>query len=340
MDLFKKAPHLHTRWASFENPTAGKGEGAKTNRGAKGFAFDSIEAGDSRTLLDVQGPGTVRRMWFTLGPRTPKTLRGLRLEMTWDGADKPAVSVPFGDFFGYISGTPTPPFENESFASPEAKSYVCYIPMPFRKGAKITVTNESDQKLVHFFYDIEITQGDQHDENTLYFHAAWRRERFTKVGRDFEILPKIEGEGRFIGSHLGVMVNPVNDGWWGEGEIKMYLDGDAEHPSLVGTGTEDYISTGWGQGVFMNRFHGSFVSDGEKKKYTFYRYHIPDPVYFHSDIRVCMQQIGGTMKGIVQKMVDDGCGDPANQYRSGRQVHAPAGHRSADDFGGYDGCSK
>lgn len=215
MDIYKKSSHLQTRWASFENPTAGKGEGAKTNRGAKGFAFDSIEPGDSRTLLQVQGAGMVRRMWFTLGPRTVKTLRGLRLEMFWDGSDKPAVSVPFGDFFGYVLGMPPPAFENELFASPEAKSYVCYIPMPFRKAAKITVTNDSDQKLVHFFYDIEITQGDQHDGDCCYFHAHWRRERFTKLGCDFEILPKIYGAGRFLGSHIGVLINPANDGWWG-----------------------------------------------------------------------------------------------------------------------------
>ncbi len=176
--------------------------------------------------------------------------------------------------------------------------------MPFRKSARIALTNESTKAVPHVFYDIDFLTSSMPDPDLLYFHAIWRRERWTSLGKDFEILPRITGEGRFIGSHLGVIVNPENTGWWGEGEVKMYLDGDSEHPTLVGTGTEDYIGTGWGQGTFVNRFQGSLVSDKAANQYTFYRYHIPDPVYFHRDLRVTIQQIGGDTKAHITELLN------------------------------------
>ncbi|HNT35164.1 MAG TPA: DUF2961 domain-containing protein [bacterium] len=306
MELFQSGNGRQSRWVSFENPTGARGAAAQENKGAKGHAFDHLEQGETKTLLDVQGSGMVRRMWFTIGPRNPQILRGLRLEMWWDGAATPAVTVPFGDFFGFLMGAVPPPFENALFASPEAKSYVCYIPMPFRSAARITLTNDSPDRLAHLFYDIELTMDEQHGDDVLYFHSSWRRERMTKCGKDFQILPKVKGVGRFVGSHMGMMTNPILKGWWGEGEIKIYLDGDREFPSLVNTGTEDYISTGWGQGVFINRYHGSFVADGDKKRWTFYRYHVPDPVFFYEDCVVTMQQIGGTMKAEVAQMMREG----------------------------------
>jgi hypothetical protein len=136
----------------------------------------------------------------------------------------------------------------------------------------------------------------QHGDDVLYFHASWRRESPTKVGRDFEILPRVEGKGRFLGANVGVLADPKNLGWWGEGEVKMYLDGDTEYPTLIGTGTEDYIGTGWGQKPFAGRYQGCYVSDDEAHIYSFYRYHVPDPVYFEKSARVTIQQIGGTSK--------------------------------------------
>ena len=294
-DLAKRRPGVHTRWSSFENPTAGKGTGGSENRGAKGHAFDAIAAGETKTLLDVKGAGEIRRIWFTIRDRDPEMLRAMRLDIYWDGRPTPALSVPVGDFFGAILGRPVA-FENELFANPEGRSFNCYIPMPFRTAARVTVTNESARHIAHFFYDIDILALDKPDPDSLYFHASWRRERWTTLGRDFELLPRVEGEGRFLGVHVGVMTHPDNIGWWGEGEVKMYLDGDRELPTIVGTGTEDYIGTGWGQGTFSQRFQGSLVSDGKAGQYGFYRYHIPDPVYFHKELRVTMQQIGGDTK--------------------------------------------
>jgi hypothetical protein len=291
-DIARRPKGEQTRWSSFENPAAGRGIGGGENRGAKGHPAEPIEPGEMKTLLDIKGSGSVRRIWLTVGERDPQMLRSLRLEMFWDGAKRPAVSVPLGDFFGAILGL-TVPFENEFFASPEGHSFVTTIPMPFRTGARITVTNDSNRTLGLLFYDVNVVTTGRPDPDLLYFHATWRRERPTTLERDFEILPRVQGVGRFLGAHIGVIANANNPGWWGEGEVKMYLDGDKDLATLVGTGTEDYIGTGWGQGTYHNRLQGSLVADKERRYYTFYRYHVPDPVYFYKDLRVTIQQIGG-----------------------------------------------
>jgi hypothetical protein len=304
-DLAKRRRDADTRWASFENLAAGKGKGGMENRGAKGHAFDSIHPGETKTLLDVKGAGEIRRMWMTIRERDPQMLRALRLEMFWDGAAKPAVSVPFGDFMGAMLGRPVA-FENELFANPEGRSFNCYIPMPFRKGARVTLTNDSTRDLPYLFYDIDFLLTTKPDPEALYFHAIFRREQKTAVGRDFEIVPRVKGEGRFLGANFGVMVNRENPGWWGEGEVKMYVDGDGEFPTIAGTGTEDYIGTGWGQGTYHNRFQGALVGDKAAGQFTFYRYHVPDPVYFHRDLRVTIQTMGGDEKRAISEAMKKG----------------------------------
>jgi len=303
--LYRKPAGVQTRWASFENPAALKGRGGMENKGAKGHAFDMLRAGETKTLLDVEGSGTIRRFWMTISQRDPLMLRSLRLEMYWDHADKPAVSVPLGDFFGAATGQVTT-FENALFSSPEARSFTCILPMPYRTGARITISNDSSVPLAHIFYDIDFTQGEAHPDDMLYFHAHWRRERWTTLKEDFEILPRIQGGGRFLGCNVGVLLKPGNTGWWGEGEIKVYLDGDSQWPTLVGTGLEDYIGTGWGLGTYANQFQGCPVADHRAGRYSFYRYHIPDPIYFDKDCRVAIQQIGGGPNQKIMKMLETG----------------------------------
>ena len=304
-EISRKAPGVETRWASFENPQAQKGGGAIENQGFKGHPFDSLDAGETKTLLHVDGAGEIRRMWFTLDSEDPESLRSLHLQMYWDGASSPAVDVPFGDFFVAILGRPVA-FENALFADPEGRSFVSYIPMPFRKSAIVRITNESRKKITRLFYDIDFLKKTDWAPDSLYFHAVWRREQKTTLGHDFEILPKVEGDGRFIGTHVGVIVNQQNTGWWGEGEVKVYLDGDTAHPTLAGTGTEDYIGTGWGQGVFMGRYQGCVLADQKNGQFGFYRYHIPDPIYFHHDIRVTISQLGGENRSRVAAMMSKG----------------------------------
>jgi hypothetical protein len=292
--LYIVPDNVQTRWASPENPSADRGCAGQANAGRKGSAWFRLNAGEERILAEVSGTsGTVRRIWATISQRTPTLLRGLRLDVYWDGAKRPAVSAPLGDFFGTGLGM-TAPFESALFASPEGRSFVCHVPMPFRKGMRMKVTNETDEDLESFYYDVNFTIGDAHPAEALYFHAHWRRENPTTLQRDFAFLPRVEGRGRFLGVNAGVICDRrlYHTSWWGEGEVKIYLDGDGDLPTLCGTGTEDYIGTGWGQGRFDQLYCGCHVADRERMRYCFYRYHVPDPVFFQKDIRVTIQQIG------------------------------------------------
>ncbi|MCC7144986.1 MAG: DUF2961 domain-containing protein [Phycisphaeraceae bacterium] len=298
--FYQHAPHLQTRWASPENFTAAKGQAGQAHDGRKGSACVFIHAHQSLVLADVTCPtgshGLVHRIWATLQNRSPAGLRGLRLDIYWDGCAKPAVSVPFGDFFGHTLGQMSR-FESELFAAPEGRSFNCYIPMPFRTGMKVVVTNELDQDHGWIYFDVDFTLGHQHPAEVLYFHSHFRRENPTRLGEDFEILPLVRGKGRFLGSHMGARadVDKYLDIWWGEGEVKVFLDGDKPFPTLCGTGTEDYIGTGWGQEFYAGRYQGSHIADKANMQYGFYRLHVPDPIYFHQDIRVTIQQMGWAM---------------------------------------------
>lgn len=255
--------------------------------------------------MDYAGSGIVHRIWITISDRGPEMLRGLRIEMTWDGADAPAVSAPFGDFFGIALGRRVP-FENALFSDPEGRSFNCFIPMPFRTGAKIELINDSDRDLAYLFYDVDTTVGHAHPEETLYFHASYRRESPNALGKEFAILPEVEGNGRFLGCNLGVVTDPrYGTSWWGEGEVKIRIGGE-ENPTLCGTGTEDYIGTAWGQGFYIHRTQGCSIADQEKGEWAFYRYHVDDPVYFEGRVSVTIQTIGGTGKDKVIGFLDAG----------------------------------
>lgn len=288
--------NAESRWSSPENLNGKKGQGGKENYGAKGHPSDSIAAHSSKALLDIQGTGVINRIWVTISDRSPQMLRSLKIEMFWDNEKKPAVSAPFGDFFGVGLGRTTD-FQNAFFADPEARSFMCYIPMPFKKGAKIVVTNESNIKLRDIYFDVNYNLLTEWNNNNMYFHAFWHRDTATVLAQDFEILPAIKGKGRFLGVNMGVNANPrYGRSWFGEGEVKMYLDGDKDYPTINGTGTEDYIGTGWGQGRFINQYSGCTVASDTLLQWSFYRFHVPDPIYFKTGCRVTIQQVGGDSK--------------------------------------------
>ena len=293
-DLFRVPSGAETRWASPENWSAARGLGGQSVRGRKGTPCFSLASGEGKTVAEYSGgSGMLRRIWATIENRSPEVLRGLRLDIFWDGAAKPAVSVPWGDFFGHACGRMAR-FENELFSSPEGRSFNCVAPMPFRRGMRVVLSNESSIDLKHVFYDVDFTVGDVHDADTCYFHAIWRREAPTSLRRDFAFLPRLEGRGRYLGATVSVTADRelYGNAWWGEGECKVYLDDDDAFPTLVGTGTEDYIGTGWGQGLYAHRFQGAHIMEAEAGRFGFYRLHIPDPIYFAREIKVTMQQIG------------------------------------------------
>jgi len=315
--MYEMENNTQTRWISFENPTGAKGAAAKLNKGAKGNAYEIFEPHESKTLCNFDGCGVINRIWMTLGASdpslpagvllpssniTPQILRGLRIEMFWDNASTPAVSVPLGDFFGTALSIRTP-FESALFSDPEGKSYNCYIKMPFRKNAKIVVTNDNDfPKYITMYYEINVSLLESHNDDMLYFHTFWNRENPTQLGKDYTLLPEINGKGRYLGANIGAIIDPRYMGtWWGEGEVKLYMDGDTDLPTLSGTGAEDYPGSGYGLGEYNHQHQGcTHTSD----KVAFYRYHIEDPVYFHSSLRITIQQIGSSIYSDFIKMMD------------------------------------
>ncbi|MBK7710344.1 MAG: DUF2961 domain-containing protein [Bacteroidales bacterium] len=190
------------------------------------------------------------------------------------------------------------------FSSPEGRSFNCCIPMPFKKSMRIVARNTTVKDVAMFFYDVDYTLGDKVTDNSLYFHAYYNHQQSTVLGADYQILPKVYGTGRYIGTNISVVAddNKYSNSWWGEGEVKIYIDGDTDYPTLCGTGTEDYIGTGWGQGVFVNQYQGCTIANEKGFEYAFYRFHIPDPVFFYNDIRVTIQQIGFAGKEAIEKL--------------------------------------
>lgn len=332
-DLYRAAPEgVQTRWASAENVNAEKGKGGMTNKGAKGDAYTLIAPGESKVIFDQKGAGMITKIWSANSVVwNAESRRKVKIEMYWDDAQKPAVSVPFTDFFGIGLGLMRT-FECELFSAPEGRSHNCFIPMPYRTAARIEVVNESDD-IIMFYYKVDFLQVPKHADDVLYFHSYWHRDIKTTRGIDFEILPKVEGQGRYLGTNIGVVGDSTYRGtWFGEGEVKVYLDGDDKYPTLVGTGTEDYIGTGWGQDEYANQIQGSLVSDKEHDIYTFYRYHTFDPVYFHEDCKVTIQQIGNGQRNKLREMRANGAEfDVVWQYVSSQGMDASKRYLDMDN---------
>ena len=167
--------------------------------------------------------------------------------------------------------------------------------------------NESATICESMFYDINVTLEKQLPKNAAYFHAFWRRQKMSKLGESYEVLPRVKGKGRFLGDNVGILGDPIYGGTEPvEGEVKMYLDGDKAHPSLVGTGTEDYAGAGWGLSEYAHLYQGCTVADPTRKRWAFYRFHVPDPVYFERDCRVTIDDIGGATRDEVRTLIAGG----------------------------------
>lgn len=291
-------------WINFENPKGAKGCGGTENSGAKGHAFEHFHAGEEKVLCDLQGSGVVRRIWLTINDRSESILKNVTIKMVWDNAQKAQVECPLGDSFCMGLGKMRS-FENCFFSTAEGRSFCCFIPMPFKTNCRIVLVNGSGMDINNLFYDINISL-ERITDNDMYFHAVFRETEKNDIEEDVEILSVPAGAGRFLGCSIAVIPDEdaYGDLWWGEGEVKIYLDGDTAYPSLVGTGTEDYIGSAWELGEFIGRTQGCVCKEGMAA--SFYRFHVEDKIYFKKDIRVKLQAMGGGDASKVKKVMERG----------------------------------
>jgi hypothetical protein len=287
-------PNLDSRAATFENPTGARGAGGTAHGGRKGAPNRRLEVGERVVLADIEGPGVVRHVWMTFPPARPERMRGVYLEVFYDDANDPSVSVPCLDFFGMPHGRPVE-YDSALTAAQEGRGFNSYIPMPFGRRIRIELVNGSPRRTI-LYYQVDYTLERELPSDLGRLHASFRRENPTVMRRDFVIADGFRGPGRFLGCNVGVRVIDPAD-WYGEGEVKIYRDGDDALPTICGTGLEDYVGSAWGMGAHAAPYGGAplMVGDGKGPNpdfVGFYRWHVPDPVMFERDLRVTIQQIG------------------------------------------------
>jgi hypothetical protein len=315
---------LTSRSISFENPTGAPGEGGKAADKARGVgrkghpAEWNIPAGKAVQLCDIAGPGTIRHIWVTTEWK-PEVLRTLVIRATWDDQQHPSIECPLGDFFGFAHGKVTAYQSAVHSVGPLAGMNI-WLPMPFAKRAKITITNEGDKPARVIFYQLTYTLGDKHPDDVGRLHVLFRRENPTTEKKDFELLPLRKNKGRYIGAVIGVRNLHPGD-WWGEGEFKVYMDGDTQFPTICGTGSEDYVGLAWGVQSVQYLYHGCNLTDREYKGadlqeevmlgtfVSMYRWHLPDPIAWQKEARITIQQIRGssTLHRVVETTDDWSC---------------------------------
>ncbi|HEY3505950.1 MAG TPA: glycoside hydrolase family 172 protein [Actinocatenispora sp.] len=311
-----------SRSISPENPTGAPGAGGAATKGTGAHAArelgpgwkvsPSIEVGAGTTVVlgEIEGPATIRHVWLTTHR---DNWRSLVLRATWDDADTPAIAVPLGDFFcsgwgrfAQVSSAPVAVNPNGGFNS--------YWEMPFRRSARITLENVgAEPAVVYFQIDYELADVGEH---AGYLHAQWRRSNPLPYKEVHPVLTGVTGAGHYVGTYLAWGVNST--GWWGEGEMKFFLDDDAALPTICGTGTEDYFGGAWnfdvpGQGytAYTTPYLGLpqvIRPDGlydSQQRFGMYRWHIPDPIRFERGCRVTVQALGWRSGGRYLPLTDD-----------------------------------
>ena len=280
---------LTSRSISFENPTGAPGEGGKAasklGPTRKGAPSRRLEPGETVQLCDIAGPGTIRHIWLTTD-RAPVSQRALVIRAWWDDQEHPSIECPVGDFFGFAHGKITP-YHSAVHSVGSTGGRNIWLPMAFAKRARMTFTNEGE-KPIPLYYQIDCTIGDKHPEDVGRLHVLFRRENPTTTKKDLELLPERKNKGRFIGSMIGIRnLHPKQ--WWGEGEVKVYMDGDTEFPTICGTGSEDYVGLAWG--IQQTPFLYNGCSLNENAFISMYRWHLPDPISWRQQARITIQQI-------------------------------------------------
>lgn len=250
----------------------------------------AVAAGETLVLAELEGPGVINHIWTTVGSYDPFNARSLVLRMYWDGAEHPSVQAPLGDFFGVGHGASENFVSQPVAVSAEGRARSCYWRMPFRKSAKVTVTNESNEyRCDSLYYYVDWQKHETLPEDMPYFHAQYRQDMPAEPG-DYTIL-ETEGDGHYVGTVYSVQ--QVELGWFGEGDDRFYIDGESE-PSLRGTGTEDYFGDAWGFRKFSTPYYGVSLWEGyfPGDRGTAYRWHIEDPVPFKNSLKVSIEHRG------------------------------------------------
>jgi hypothetical protein len=289
---------------------ATKGTGANAARelgqGWKISPSVVIEAGQTFVMADIKGSGAIQHIWMT--PTGNNRLNVLRIY--WDGEEEASVECPAGDFFACGMGEYTQVTSLAVCVNPMS-GFNCYWPMPFRKGCKITMTNV-DEKAMVLYYQIDYTLT-RVPVDAAYFHAQFRRVNPLTYKEVYTILDDVQGKGQYVGTYMTWGSN--SPGWWGEGEIKFYMDGDKEFPTICGTGTEDYFCGSYGFSKpgtdqyqeFCTPYTGmpQVIKSEKQPKFGLYRWHIMDPVRFEKDLRVTIQALGWQSEGRYLPLQDD-----------------------------------
>jgi len=311
-----------TRSISPENFTGEKGKGGMAAEGTgKESARDlgqkwkvspsvKIDAGQTFTLAEIAGPGAIQQIWMT----PTGNWRFSILRFYWDGEKSPSVEVPVGDFFASGLGT-YGQISSLAVAVNPGSAFNSYWVMPFRKSARITLENLDEKEMV-LYYQVTYALADL-PADAGYFHAQFRRANPHAYKQDYTILEGVRGQGHYVGTHLTWGVH--NKGWWGEGEIKFFLDGDAEFPTICGTGTEDYFGGSYNFENQKTKQYQEFSTpysglslvlrpDGvyqSQQRFSLYRWHIADPIRFDRDLRVTIQTLGWRSGGRYLPLQDD-----------------------------------
>jgi hypothetical protein len=316
----QSAPHLYelsnadTRSISAENPTGAKGAGGAATEGTGKNAAKSlgqgwkvspsseIKAGQSLQLADISGQGVIKHIWMT---PASSSWRSLILRLYWDEEKAPSVEVPLGDFFAMGLGEFAQINSAVVGVNPGA-GFNAYWEMPFRKHARITVENRSKDDAV-LYYQVDYTV-EPISSKAAYFHAQFHNELRTEGTKPYVILSGVKGSGQYVGSYMTYGIR--HPGWWGEGEIKFFIDGDRDFATIVGTGTEDYFGGAWDfvnpktheYQTFTNLYSGlpqvlRPEDSNDPVRFGLYRWHIRDPIRFKSDLTVTMQMLGWTVPG-------------------------------------------
>lgn len=321
-NIFKSSSAV-SRSISAENPTGEKGKGAMAipekntpsrdlGQGWKVRPCIDLKAGETTILADIKGPGMITHIWITCAQ---KSYRDCILRFYWDEENEPSVEVPLGDFFCNGWGVRANVLSIPINVNPSG-GFNSYWPMPFRKSAKITIENQRPELIGDFFYQFDYIL-DEIPEDTLYFHAQWRRENPLQYKKEYVIVDNIKGKGRFAGVYIAWGQN--NNQWWGEGEVKYYIDGDTDFPTYCGTGTEDFFGGAWG---FYNKdnsgyetysapylgYHQLIKPDGfvnVNMRHGLYRWHIADPIFFNDDFKATIQALGWRSESRYLALQDD-----------------------------------